>query len=294
MGKAKVLRELLRDNKIIMAPGAYDAWSARLIEKAGFPVVYMTGYGVSASVLGRPDIGLISMQEMAEAAKNICNCTSVPVVADADNGYGSSLNVVRTFIEYEMAGVAGIQLEDQVMPKRCGHMEGKQVIPKEDMVAKIRAAVYARRDPDTVIIARTDAIAVNGYDDAIDRAIAYKEAGADVVFVEAMQTQEQVENASRLVGAPLLANMVEHGKTPLDTADNLFKMGFRIAIYPVAPLYTVTKALTDMLAVLKQEEDLRKCMEFEVDFPTFNKMIGLHELRALEKSFSEPGCCSES
>lgn len=286
MTKAGKLRELLRENKIIMAPGAYDAWSARLIEKAGFSVVYMTGYGVSASVLGRPDIGLISMQEMAEAAKNICNCTDVPVIADADNGYGNTLNVIRTVTEYELAGVAGIQLEDQVMPKRCGHMEGKQVIAKEEMVAKIRAAVYARKNPDTVIIARTDAIAVNGYEDAIDRAVAYKEAGADVIFVEAMQNQEQVENAEKLVKAPLFANMVEHGKTPLDTAENLYKMGFRIAIYPVAPLYAATKAVSEMLAVLKETEDIRECMKYEVDFPTFNEMIGLHDLRALEKSFS--------
>lgn len=283
---AKKLRELLAGNRIIMAPGAYDAWSARLIEKAGFPAVYMTGYGVSASVLGRPDIGLISFQEMVTAARNICSCTAVPVIADADNGYGSALNVVRTVREYETVGVAGIQLEDQVMPKRCGHMEGKQIIPKEDMVAKIRAAVYARRDPDTVIIARTDAIAVNGYEDAIDRAIAYKEAGADVIFVEAMQTAEQVQSASERVGAPLMANMVEHGKTPLDTADRLFEMGFHIAIYPVAPLYAATKAVSTMLNVLKEKEDLIPCMEYEVDFPTFNHMIGLDELRALEKDFS--------
>ena len=291
MNKAKKLRELLAANKIIMAPGAYDAWSARLVEKAGFPVVYMTGYGVSASVLGRPDIGLLSMQEMAEAAKNICNCTSVPVIADADNGYGNALNVIRTVTEYEMAGVAGIQLEDQVMPKRCGHMEGKQVIPKEEMVAKIRAAVYARKNPDTVIIARTDAVAVNGYEDAIDRALAYKAAGADVIFVEALQSQEQVEQTQKLVDAPLFANMVEHGKTPLDTADNLYAMGFRIAIYPVITLYAATKAITKVLEVLKENEDLRPCMEYEVDFPTFNKMIGLPEIRELEKSFSEP--CAE-
>ena len=285
MSRAKELRALLAGNQIIMAPGAYDAWSARLIEMAGFPAVYMTGYGVSASVLGRPDIGLLSLQEMAEAARNICSCTAVPVIADADNGYGSALNVIRTVSEYELSGVAGIQLEDQVMPKRCGHMEGKQVIPKEEMTAKIRAAVYARRDPDTVIIARTDAIAVNGYEDAIDRAVAYREAGADVIFVEALQTQEQVENASALVQAPLFANMVEHGKTPLDTAENLFRMGFRIAIYPVAPLYTATKAITEMLTTLKETGDLRCCMKYEVDFPAFNEMIGLQELRALEKSF---------
>jgi len=285
MTKAKDLRNLLKGEKIIMAPGAYDAWSARVIEMYGFPAVYMTGYGVSASVLGRPDIGLISFQEMVTAARNICNCTTVPVIADADNGYGSSLNVVRTVSEYEKAGVAGIQLEDQVMPKRCGHMEGKQLIPKEEMIAKVRAAVFARKDPDTVIIARTDAIAVNGFDDAIDRAVAYKEAGADVIFVEALQTQEQVQKAESLVGAPLMANMVEHGKTPLDTAENLYKMGFKIAIYPVMPLYAATKALTNVLEVLKVKESLINCMEYEVDFPTFNKMIGLAELRKLEKDF---------
>lgn len=290
MSKAKKLRELLAGNKIVMAPGSYDAWSARMVEKAGFPAVYMTGYGVSASVLGRPDIGLISFKEVVDAAHNICACTSVPVIADADNGYGNALNVVRTVQEYERAGVAGIQLEDQVMPKRCGHMEGKQLISKEEMVAKIRAAVYARQDPDTVIIARTDAIAVNGYEDAIDRAKAYREAGADVIFVEALQTQEQVERASSLVQAPLFANMVEHGKTPVDTAENLYKMGFRIAIYPVVTLYAATKAMEEVLRTLKETEDLRACMPMEVDFPTFNEMIGLKEIRDLEKSFSD-GCC---
>ena len=285
MTKARKLRELLEQDQIIMAPGAYDAWSARLVEQAGFPAVYMTGYGVSASVLGRPDIGLISLQETAEAAKNICNCTNIPLIADADNGYGNSLNVIRTFTEYETAGVAGIQLEDQVMPKRCGHMEGKQLIPKEEMVAKIRAAVYARRNPDTVLIARTDAITVNGYEDAIDRAIAYKNAGADVIFVESLLNEEQVKKTHGLVQAPLFANMVEHGKTPLDTAQNLYSMGFRIAIYPVVTLYSATKAMVETLKILKDNEDLRPCMEHEVDFPTFNKMIGVQEMRDLEHSF---------
>lgn len=286
MTKAQKLRELLAGDKIIMAPGSYDAWSAKMVEAAGFPAVYMTGYGVAASTLGMPDIGLISFHEIVTAAHNICNATTVPVIADADNGYGNTLNVVRTVREYEAAGVCGIQLEDQVMPKRCGHMEGKQLISKEEMVTKVRAAVYARRNPDTVIIARTDAIAVNGYEDAIDRAIAYKEAGADVIFVEALQTREQVENAAKLVGAPLMANMIEHGKTPLDTAENLYKMGFRIAIYPVVPLYSATKAMSEVLATLKKTEDLSACMDREVDFPTFNKMIGLQEYRDLEKSFA--------
>ncbi len=285
MNKAKKLRELLASGKIVMAPGAYDAWSAKMVEAAGFSAVYMTGYGVSASVLGMPDIGLISFNEIVTAARNICNATNVPVIADADNGYGSALNVVRTVRGYEAAGVAAIQLEDQVMPKRCGHMEGKQLVPKEEMVAKVRAAVYARQNPDTVIIARTDAIAVNGFEDAIDRAIAYKEAGADVIFVEALRTREQIESAAKLVGAPLMANMVEHGKTPLDTADKLYEMGFRIAIYPVVTLYSATKAMTEVLQTLKETEDLTSCMDREVDFPTFNKMIGLQDWRDLEKSF---------
>lgn len=285
MNRAKKLRELLGSGKIVMAPGAYDAWSAKMVEAAGFNAVYMTGYGVSASVLGMPDIGLISFNEIVTAARNICNATTIPVIADADNGYGSALNVVRTVRGYEAAGVAGIQLEDQVMPKRCGHMEGKQLVPKEEMVAKVRAAVYARQNPDTVIIARTDAIAVNGFEDAIDRAIAYKEAGADVIFVEALRTREQIENAAKLVGAPLMANMVEHGKTPLDTADKLYEMGFRIAIYPVVTLYSATKAMTEVLQTLKETEDLSSCMDREVDFPTFNKMIGLQDWRDLEKSF---------
>lgn len=285
MTRARKLRELLAGDRIVMAPGAYDAWSARMVEAAGFPAVYVTGYGVSASVLGAPDIGLISFAEMVTAVRNVCAATSVPVIADADNGYGGALNVVRTVREYEAAGAAAIQLEDQVMPKRCGHMEGKQLIPRDEMVAKIRAAVYARRNSDTVIIARTDAIAVNGYDDAIDRAVAYREAGADVIFVEALRTREQIENAAQLVGAPLMANMVEHGKTPLDTAENLYRMGFRIAIYPVVLLYSATRAMQDVLATLKEREDLAACMDREVDFPTFNGMIGLQGYRDLEKGF---------
>lgn len=285
MTRAKQLRQLLAGDRIVMAPGAYDAWSARLIQDAGFPAVYVTGYGVSASTLGMPDIGLISFQEMVNAVRNVCTAVSVPVIADADNGYGSALNVVRTVREYEAAGAAAIQLEDQVMPKRCGHMEGKQLISMEDMAAKIRAAVYARRDSDTVIIARTDAVAVNGFDDAVARAQAYRDAGADVIFVEALQTREQIAAAARLVAAPLMANMVEHGKTPLDTAENLYRMGFRIAIYPVLPLYTASRAVAEALATLRRTEDLAACMDGELDFPTFNRMIGLQDYRDLEQRF---------
>jgi len=276
---------MLADDGLIMAPGAYDAWSARLIEKAGFGAVYMTGYGVSASVLGRPDIGLISMQEMAEMAKNINYAVDLPVIADADNGYGGALNVVRTVQEYEGCGIAAIQLEDQVMPKRCGHMEGKQLVPQEEMEAKVRAAVYARRDPDTVIIARTDARAVNGFDDAVRRCIAYVEAGADVIFLEAPQSIDEVKQAAQVIKAPLLANMVEHGKTPLLTKAELEQIGYKIAIYPTTALYAATKQIMDVMSILLQQETNAACMPYTVDFPTFYDMIGVPQARQLEQTF---------
>ncbi|MDY4031727.1 MAG: isocitrate lyase/PEP mutase family protein [Pyramidobacter sp.] len=285
--KAKKLRELLSTSDIITAPGAYDAWSARLIERAGFPAVYMTGYGVSASVLGKPDIGLVSFHEMVEMARNIAEATNVPVIADADNGYGGALNVVRTVRAYEQANVAGIQLEDQVMPKRCGHMEGKQLIPCEEMVAKVRAAVYARRDPDTVIIARTDARAISGLEDALARGHSFEDAGADVIFIEAPQSVDEMKHVvDEFPNRPLLVNVVEHGKTPNLSQQDLAGLGFKIAIYPVMPVYVVTKALNEALAKLKVTGSNEACLNDMVDFPSFNELIGLGEMRKLEKSFT--------
>lgn len=286
MTKAARLREMIGERGLIMAPGAYDAWSARLVENAGFEAVYMTGYGVSASVLGYPDIGLIGFHEMVEMARNMAEAIRAPLIADADNGYGNTLNVVRTVREYEKAGVAAIQLEDQVLPKRCGHMEGKQLVSESDMAAKIRAALYARQDPDTVIIARTDARAVNGLDDALSRAKSYAAAGADVIFVEAPQTAEEVRKIAEAVGAPLLANMVEHGKTPLFTKEELLDMGYKIAIYPVTTLYAATKNIMDTMRILRKFGENLSCIDRTVDFPTFNDMIGLQEMRDLEKSFN--------
>lgn len=286
MTAAKKLRELLNGSQTIMAPGAYDAWTARLIAESGFPAVYMTGYGVSASVLGKPDIGLLTLTEMADMARNIVDAAGdTPVIADADNGYGGLMNVMRTVSLYEQAGVAAIQLEDQVTPKRCGHMEGKEVIPKEEMVAKIKAAVAARKDPDVCILARTDARAVLGFDDALDRAQAYVEAGADIIFFEAPRSVEEMEIVGRTVKVPLLANMVEKGKTPLLTTEELFQIGFRIAIYPVSTLYIATKAVNEFLAKLAKDRTSETSMAEMVDFPTFNKMIHLDEIRALEQSF---------
>jgi len=208
------LRQMLNAPGIIVAPGAYDGFSARLIEAAGFQAVYMTGAGTAASHLGQPDLGLATLTEMANHAGHLASCVSLPVVADADTGYGNVLNVVRTVREYEKAGVAGLHIEDQVAPKKCGHIAGKQVIPTEEFCDKIRAASEYRTDPDFVIIARTDARAVTSLDDAIDRGNRYAQAGADLIFFEAPQTEDEIRRVAREIKAPLLANMVIGGKTP--------------------------------------------------------------------------------
>src|ERR671938_560448 len=211
------LRELLGSGTPVVAPGAYDALSARLVEQAGFDVVYMTGFGTTASLVGRPDVGLLTGSEMVDNARRIAAAVDVPVIADADTGYGNALNVLRTVQLYEQAGIAGLQLEDQVMPKKCGHMSGKALIGADEMVGKIRAAVEARRDPDLVVIARTDAVAVGGLEEAIGRARAFADAGADLLFVEAPTSEEDL---ARIAGelrevAPLVFNWAEGGKTPL-------------------------------------------------------------------------------
>ena len=285
--KAKSLRELLNQPGIIRAPGAYDAWSARLVEMAGFPAVYMNGYGASASVLGQPDIGFMSMTEMAIQAKNMAWALEVPLIADADTGYGGVLNVMRTVREYERAGIAAIQLEDQVFPKRCGHMEGKQLIPREDMVAKIKAAVQARHSEDFVIIARTDARAVDGFAEGIRRAQSYAEAGADVIFFEAPQSVDEMKEVAKTIKKPLLANMVEKGKTPFLTAGELEQIGYKIVIYPVSTLYAATKAMTDLLEQLKQDDTTVNSLSKMVEFPQFNDLVGVARMRALEKTFLE-------
>src|SRR5215213_517537 len=214
-GGAAALRTLLERGEPVLAPGAYDGLSARLVERAGFPAVYMTGFGASASLLGRPDVGLLSVAEMAGHARRLVQAVGVPVIADADDGYGNPLNVMRTVSEYEAAGVAALHIEDQVAPKRCGHMDGKDVIDAAEMVEKVHAAVEARRSPDLVLIARTDARAVEGLDAALERARRYRDAGADVLFVEAPESEDEVAAVARAFpGTPLLFNWVDGGRTP--------------------------------------------------------------------------------
>src|SRR5258705_6018457 len=233
-GGAARLRAVLESGQTVMAPGAFDPLAARLVEEAGFPAVYMTGFGTSAALIGRPDVGLLTMTEMAASAGRIADCVDIPVIADADTGYGNPLNVIRTVGAYEAAGVAGIHIEDQVAPKKCGHMEGKQVIAADEMAQKVRAAVEARTSPDFVIIARTDARAVEGLERAIERARLYRAAGADVLFVEAVVTEAEAAAAVRAFpGVPLLFNWAEGGKTPPISLSRLCELGYRIVIFPI-------------------------------------------------------------
>src|SRR5439155_2814929 len=224
------LRQMLDQPGLIVAPGAYDGFSARLIEAAGFRCVYMTGAGTAASHLGQPDLGLATLTEMANHAAHLAACVTLPVIADADTGYGNELNVVRTVREYEKAGVAGLHIEDQGFPKKCGHLDDKEIVPREDWLAKIRAAASARRNADFTIIARTDSRAVAGFDEAIARANAAITAGADMVFVEAPQTVEEIAAVPRLVKAPCLLNVVRGGQTPDLDLREAERMGYKLAI----------------------------------------------------------------
>src|SRR5579863_7280479 len=250
MSNASKLRDLLRQEGMVTAPGAYDCITARLIEQAGFSAVYMTGAGTAAA-LGYPDYGLVTMSEMVENAGRIAAAVKTPVIADADTGYGNELNVVRTVREYEQRGVAAIHIEDQGFPKKCGHLENKVIIPLEDYVAKIRVAVSAKRDRDFLIIARTDARAVSGFDEAIRRANASIEAGADMAFVEAPQSMEEVAEVPRLVRGPCMLNMVWRGKTPDVPIDDAQAMGYKLAILPVLLFNAVVGVCDQMLGELK-------------------------------------------
>jgi 2,3-dimethylmalate lyase len=285
-GGPRRLRELLADPDPILAPGVFDGLGARLVEEAGFPTVYMTGFGTAAALLGRPDVGLLTMSEMVENAARIAAACDLPVIADADTGYGNALNVIRTVQEYERAGVAAIHIEDQVAPKKCGHMEGKQVIPVAEMEAKIRAAVAARRSPDFVIIARTDARAVEGMASAIERARRYREAGADVLFVEAAESEEEISSVARaLPDVPLLFNWAEGGKTPPVDYATLAALGFKIVIFPIATLLGTTAWIRSALAEIRKAGTPLPIMDELPRFGEFLDFIGLPEIRDLEQRF---------
>jgi carboxyvinyl-carboxyphosphonate phosphorylmutase len=280
-------RSLLAHPTTVVAPGAFDALSARLIEAAGFPVVYMTGFGVAASLLGRPDVGLTTMSEMVDSARRIVQAVSIPVIADADTGYGNARNLIRTIREYEAAGVAAIQIEDQVFPKRCGHMNGKQVVPIEEMAGKIAAAVAARRSPDMAIIARTDARAVEGMESAVSRARRYYQEGADMLFVEAPQSLQEIEEvAMRLSDVPLLFNWAEGGKTPPVSLEVLQTLGFRVVIFPVGTLLAATAAIRQTLQTLLNDGTPQAAMDRLTPFPEFLDFVGLPEIDQIDARYA--------
>jgi carboxyvinyl-carboxyphosphonate phosphorylmutase len=281
------LRALLAAPDPLVAPGAYDALSARLIEQAGFDTVYMTGFGTTASLIARPDVGLLSGAEMIDNARRIVGAVDVPVIADADTGYGNAINVVRTVREYEQAGVAGIHLEDQVHPKKCGHMSGKAVIEAAEMVGKIEAAVAARRDPDLVLIARTDAAAVEGLDAAIARARRYRGAGADVLFVEAPTSEDDIARvAGELAGeAPLVFNWAEGGRTPPLPLARIAELGFALVLFPIGTLLAATAGIRALLRTIREDGTPVAAMPGLPTFDGFTDLIGLPEVQDLEQRF---------
>jgi 2,3-dimethylmalate lyase len=286
-GGAARLRALLDSGQTIVAPGAFDPLAARLVEEAGFPAVYMTGFGTSAALIGRPDVGLLTMTEMADNAGRIAACVDIPVIADADTGYGNPLNVIRTVGAYDAAGVAGIHIEDQVAPKKCGHMAGKLVIPAEEMAQKVRAAVDARTQPEFVIIARTDARAVEGLERALDRGRMYRDAGADALFIEALLTEREAEEAIlAFPDVPLLFNWAEGGRTPPIGLDRLTELGYRIVIFPISTLLAATAAMRRVLREIAQAGTPAAAMSELPAFGEFLDFIGLPEVREAEQRYA--------
>jgi 2,3-dimethylmalate lyase len=288
-GRGTALRKLIA-GEMVLAPGCYDALGARLVEEAGFPAVYMTGFGSAAARLGGPDVGLLTLTEMVDNARRIAHAVEIPVIADADTGYGNPINVIRTVQEYEAAGVAAIHLEDQVMPKKCGHMEGKQVIPADQMAAKVSAAVAARSSGEFVIIARTDARAPEGLEAAIERGRLYREAGADVLFIEAPQSLQEIRTVARsFADVPLLFNYAEGGKTPPVTRDLLRELGFALVIFPITTLLVATAAMRSALARINREGSPIDLLSELIGFEEFLDFIGLPEIRELERRFAPDG-----
>ena len=279
-------RQLLEQPGIIMAPGAYDCLTARLIETAGFPAIYMTGAGTSVARMGYPDLALTTMTEMLANAAQIASIVDIPVIADADTGYGGILNVRRTVRQYERSGVAALHLEDQEFPKRCGHLDDKRVIATEDMVQKIHAAVDARTDDDFTIIVRTDAIAVTGWDDAMRRCEEYVSAGADVLFVEALRTPEQIEQVGRELSVPLLYNYVETGKSPLLPASELERYGFKIVIYPASGILSAMHAVQQTLSTLKEQGTTAHLLDKMSTLQECFESVGLSEMLADDARFA--------
>jgi len=284
----KSIRKLLQDkSKPLVIPGVYDAIGAKIAEKVGFEAMFQTGYGTSATLFGMPDYGFIGSTETVDNARRICRAVSVPVIVDADTGYGIALSVWKLVSELENAGASGIFLEDQRWPKRCGHMQGKEVVSKEEYTEKLQAALDARSNKNFIIVARTDARATEGLDKAIERGLYYKKGGADVIFVEAPKTIQEMKKIGSTINAPLVANMIEGGATPISSQINLFEMGFKIILYPLSVLFSNTYATLQILRELKRSGNTRKLNKKLVNFDQFNDLVELKKYRKLEKQYKK-------
>ena len=281
----KNLRNMLKSKKSLVIPGVYDALSAKIAQKVGFEAMFQTGYGTSATLFGMPDYGFIGATETIDNARRICRAVSVPVIVDSDTGYGNALSVWKLVNELESSGAAGIFLEDQRWPKRCGHMQGKEVVPQEEYTEKLSAALDARESKDFIIVARTDARATEGLDAAIERGKQNKKTGADAIFVEAPRSLEEMKKIGKEINAPLVANMIEGGATPLSSAETLNKMGFKIILYPLSVLYANTFATMNILKELKKSGNTTKFKQKVVNFDQFNDLVELPKFRKMEKKY---------
>ena len=285
MDKAKLVRRYLSEKGQLVMPGVFDALSAKIAARAGFEVIFITGYSLSATLLGEPDFGLLTQTEVVTAAQRICSVVDTPVIVDADTGYGNAINVIRTVHDLIRAGAAGMFLEDQIWPKRCGHMKGKQVIPLDEQLKKIRAAIEARSDHDFYIVARTDSRQALGLTEAIARGIAFKEAGADAIFVEAPENKGEMKEIASHVPGPLVANMLERGVTPLMDPQELKELGFDLIVWPLAPLYSIAKSLTDVYATLRRDGSTTKILDRLMPFDDFNEIVGLEEKYSQDQKY---------
>ena len=282
----KRLRDLLARPKLLMAPGAADALTARLIANHGFEAIYMTGAGTSAVRLGMPDVGLLTMSEMVDNAQRIAEASQLPLIADADTGYGGPVNVQRTVRAYERAGAAAIHIEDQQWPKRCGHLAGKSLIPAAEMASKLRAGLDARHDEDFVLIARTDALAVEGFERAMERCHTYEEAGADMIFLEAPSRMEHLAAIPKAFKKPALYNMASSGKTPFLSADELQNLGFKLVIYPNFALLSAITAISKTLAELKSKGSVAGLVKDIASFQDFFNLVGMKEVQEAEAKYA--------
>lgn len=281
----RTVRQLLKKKAPLVIPGVYDAIGAKISQKAGFEAMFQTGYGTSATLFGMPDYGFIGATETVDNARRICRAVSVPVIVDADTGYGNALSVWKLVKELESAGASGIFLEDQRWPKRCGHMQGKEVTPYQEYAEKLSAALDARSSKDFIIVARTDARATEGLDKAIERGRQNKKIGADVIFVEAPQSVEEMKKIGKSINGPLVANMIEGGATPIVSAKDLYKMGFNVILYPLSVLFANTYSTLNILQELKKSGTTKKLQNRLVNFNQFNELVELSKFKKLEKRY---------